>query len=140
PPASLESLALLPDALQVTILDGQTFIPTGVTAEARAAGLGLMETYQTAVDHLRDFLAQTDPKLYRACSLAWEELGSAQVVLAANLGLEIPIPDRLPVRVPARAYVWKNPLLVCFQDRDAAGAFEAGGRAVASLFVDAKGE
>lgn len=134
PPVSPRSLGALVAALELTPLGDDNFAPLIAEAE-RIAGEGIRETFSAAVAHLRDWLARHDPPLYEALDVGWDDLADADIALAPNLQLELRLPGRRSLRVPARAHVVREPLLFSFGDVEDAGADDAGGRAIAALFA-----
>jgi hypothetical protein len=134
PPVSPRSLGNLVSALGVSLLDDSDFAPLVGDAE-RLAGEAVAETFAAAIAHLREWLARHDPTLSESLAIAWDALADARIALAPNLQLEMRVPGRRVVRVPARAHMARAPLQLSAADIADIGADDAGGRALASLFT-----
>ena len=111
------------------------FVPAGIGPRAALDGKSLEPVFASAVRHLKTRLQRNDPELLRACTISWDELERAKVVVSAQLTLEVHA-DGGSFTVPARAHVRPDPLpvLVCLAESDEAGSDETTGRAVAATF------
>lgn len=133
-PCALDTLGELPATLGVTVLHESDFTVLGVGAAADVAGEELASTYRSAVGHLRDYLARSDPRLHDAgaAGVGWQALSAATVAVAPHLGLQIEIQGQATIDIAVRAHVVREPLIVCFSDTSAAADHEAGGGSIAS--------
>lgn len=134
PPLNPRSFGPLLEALEVTRLDASRFSPLVGEAEI-VAGEPLRDLYAAAITHLRDWLARHDQVLYEALDVPWDDLADAELALASNLQLELRLPHRRVIHVPARAHAQRDPLMFCFSTEDDIAAEDGGGRVVAELFA-----
>ena len=134
PPLSARSFGELLEALDVTRLASSMFSLRIGDVEL-VAGEPLREPYAAAISHLRDWLARHDQTLYGSLQVDWEDLADAQLALSPNLRLELRLPHRRALAVPARAHIQFAPLVLCVSSEDDLAMDDAGGRVVAELFA-----
>ncbi|MCI0582616.1 MAG: ATP-binding protein [Chloroflexi bacterium] len=141
-PGSLASLAGLPAALGVYVVNRSAFVPSGIGPRAVLQGRDIQPEFVIAIRHLKARLQRNDPGLYRAIAVGWDALEKARLAISHGLRLEIDLSERA-ISVSARAHVRPDPLpvLVCLASADEAGSDESTGRAIAALFdpTDADG-
>jgi hypothetical protein len=101
-----------------------------------ATGATLERHFGRAAELLHDWLTRHDPRLVAALAMEWVELASPRIAVDPALQLELRLARRADVRVAARVHIERDPLMFYFADPDALGEDDAGGAAVASLFVN----
>jgi len=134
-PMAPAAVPRLIDATDATLLTEDEFAPV-VHDQAFVAGAALERRFEAAVELLRDWLARHDPNLFEAGSISWEELARARFAVDPQLQIELRLNRRTPVSVRARAHVTRSPLTFYFDDTEAVGQDDAGGRVIASLVTE----
>jgi len=131
----LDALSALLQVLKVDRISWADFVPCELNASAVTRGQDIGPTFAGAVAHLKDELARGDQALHDSIAVPWRQLMTASVLIAPNLELEAALGETGPVRVPAEAYVIRDPTpVVVARDSGRIGDPDAGGRAIAALF------
>jgi hypothetical protein len=137
-PVPLASLGELPARFGVTVLDLTRFGAVGIDGLALARGAKILHQFRDAVGHLRARFARRDAAAFEQVRPSWKGLENSRVAVTPDLGIEVRITGRPELTVGVRAHVQHlgDDLVFAVASADAAGEEEAGGRAIASLFVD----
>ncbi len=132
--SSFGDLERLLEALDVTLLTYQDFVPVSLDSHGVVEGDDLRRRFAFAVEHLQTELARGDQRLHDSLALNWNELGRARVIVAEDLKIAATVANGKRVVVSAGAYALRDPITFIVRSGDHAGAADAGGRAIASLF------
>jgi hypothetical protein len=132
--ASLAELGELTDALGVTVLLADDFIPVSVTGCDVADNDDVRKLFMLAVSHLRDDLVRGDEALYKSLEIRWDDLMLADVVVVPSLILVAQLPMGGELKISALAHVRRNPVAFLARSREDAGSADGGGRAISGLF------
>jgi hypothetical protein len=133
--SSFAELGDLLEALEVTALDLDDFLPTVLRGYGVVTGDHLRPQFALAVEHLRDELARGDQALHDSLlHVTWRELCMAQVIVQDGLKLAARATGTKPILVSADALMLREPLALVVRSEGHIGTADAGGRAVASLF------
>jgi hypothetical protein len=107
PPVRLRELVPLMRAIGVTYIEEDAFVPVGINTGALAAGSRIQPRLQTAVAHLREWLAVNDAELHDVLATL-PELTRARVAVNSMLHVEVPLSDRSGETVPRQAHVQRR--------------------------------
>lgn len=133
-PCSLGGLGHLLEACKLSLITATQCVVTGISPANVALGNQLEPEFREAVAALQDYLAQNEPEIYRDISIDWSELARAQLVVSANLGLDVSLPDGSMVSGTCDAHLLLDPLTIYLRNEDMLFAYESGGRVISQCF------
>ncbi len=134
PPCSLSGLSHLLEICRLSLITATQCVVTGVGPEDVALGNQLEPKFREMVAALQDYLAQNEPEIYRDISVDWPELARAQLVISANLGVDVSLPDGSIVSSACDAHLLLDPLTIYLRNEDMLFAHESGGRVISQCF------
>jgi hypothetical protein len=133
PGFAIDGMESLIEALGLTLIDGEQFVPVANAGYGAAAGDEFRPRFVLAVGHLRTELARRDQQLYETLT-AWDELAAGQLVLDRDLEVAASVPGGRRLVAPASAHLLRQPLTLFARSAEDVGSAEGGGRAIAELF------
>jgi hypothetical protein len=133
PGFAIDGMESLIDALGLTLISPEQFVPVANAGYGAAAGDEFRPRFVLAVEHLKAELARRDQQLYRTLTISWDELVSARPVLDRDLEVVASVPGRR-LTAPAAAHLVREPLTLFARSVEDLGSAEGGGRAIADLF------
>ena len=134
PGFAIDDMNLLIEALGLTLIAAEQFMPVANAGYGAAAGDEFRPRFVLAVEHLRTELARRDQALYETLTVGWDELAAARVVLDRDLEVAATVPGGRRLVAPAEAHLLRQPLTLFARSAEDVGSAEGGGRAIAELF------
>lgn len=134
PGFAIEGAEALVEALGLTLIGADQFVPVAEAGYGAAAGSELVPRFALAVEHLRNELARRDQQLYETRTVSWEELASTGLVIDGELEVAASVPGGRQLLAPALAHLHRQPLTLFARSTEAVGSPEGGGRAIGELF------
>jgi hypothetical protein len=110
PGFAIDDLKPLIDALGLTLIAADRFMPVTNAGHGAAAGEEFRLRFVLAVEHLRTELARGDRILYQTLTVGWEELAAAQLVFDSDLEVAASVPGGRQLVAPADAHLLRQPL------------------------------
>jgi hypothetical protein len=132
--SSFADLDGLLEALDVTPLRLDDFMPFSLGARGAVEGDHLRPRFALAIQHLRDELARGDQALHDSLAVNWNDLCTAQVIVEERLRLTANPSGREPIIVEVDAHMLREPLALVVRSEDSLATAEGAGRAIGSLF------
>jgi hypothetical protein len=134
PGFAIDGMRALIEALGLTLIPPEQFIPVANAGYGAAAGDELRQRFVLAVEHLKAELARRDQRLYATLTIPWGELALARPVLDRDLEVVASVPGGRRLTAPATAHLVREPLTLFARSVEDVGSAEGGGRAIAELF------
>lgn len=134
PGFAIEGMESLIEALGLTLIDAEQFVPVANAGYGAAAGEEFRPRFALAIEHLRTELALRDQPLYESLTVSWEELAAALLVLDRDLEVAATVPGGRRLVAAAEAHLLRDPLTLFARSAEDVGSAEGGGRAIAELF------
>ena len=134
PGFAIDDLKPLIDALGLTLIGADQFMPVTNASYGAAVGGEFRPRFVLAVEHLRTELARGDQMLYQTLTVGWEELAAAQLVFDSDLEVAASVPGGRQLVAPTDAHLLRQPLTLFARSAQDVGLAEGGGRAIAELF------
>lgn len=134
PGFAVDDMKPLIDALGLTLIDADQFMPVANVGYGAAAGEEFRPQFVLAVEHLRTELARGDQALYQTLTVGWEKLAAAQLVFDSDLEVAASVPGGRRLVASADAHFLRQPLTLFARSAEDVGSAEGGGHAIAELF------
>ena len=134
PGFAIDDMKPLIDALGLTLIGADEFVPVANAGYGAAAGEEFRPRFVLAVEHLRTELARGDQALYQTLTVNWEELAAPQLVFDSDLEVAASLPGGRQLVAPTTAHLLRKPLTLFARSAEDVGSAEGGGHAIAELF------